>query len=798
MKISYNWLRQYIDITESPEQIGKILTSLGLEVESIEPYEPIKGGLKGLVIAEVKTCEKHPQADRLSITQVDAGTGTLLQVVCGAPNVAAGQKVILATVGSVMYPVSGESFTINKSKIRGEVSEGMLCAEDEIGLGTSHEGILVLKTELPNGTPASSYFNIETDYTIEIGLTPNRVDAASHVGVARDLRAKLERRLSLPVLSDIKQGNKSLPISIKIENEEACPRYAGLTISGVTVKPSPEWLQHRLKAIGISSINNIVDVTNFVLHELGQPLHAFDADKISGNQVIVKNFPQGTPFVTLDGVERKLQANDLVIANADSPMCLAGVFGGAESGIKPETTNIFLESAYFSPNTIRKTSQHHALKTDAAFRFERGCDPNIVPFALKRAASLILEIAGGEIASPITDIYPNPIAGFPVSISYHHINRLIGIEIPVSKVKTILSNLEIQIVSENESGLEVIVPAYRVDVTREADIIEDIIRVYGFDQINAPNHIGSTFLAEFPVNDPNRIRNTIGRILADNGFNEIITNSITKETYKPLVGDYDLAEQILILNKLSEDLGAMRQTLLFSGLEVVSYNLNRKQKDLKIFEFGRVYSHKEGKYKEKEQLSIFLTGNKQSESWQMPSKPVTFFDAAQVVSLLFQKFRVQAKLTQIEGHYIYETGGKAIATIYALSKNQLKSFDIRQEVFYVNIDFERIVKMNSASLTYKEISKFPEVRRDLSLVLDKAIKFEDLERIAKQSEKKLLRDIHVFDVYEGDKIDQGKKAYALSFILQDQNATLTEDLIEKTMSKLISSFEKEFGAVIRR
>ena len=633
MKISYKWLKELIEITETPEEIGKLLTATGLEVESIEEIESIKGGLKGVVIGEVLTCEKHPEADRLNITTVDVGLEQPLAIVCGAANVAAGQKVVVATIGAVLYPTgSDQPLILKKSKIRGSLSEGMICAEDELGLGTSHDGIMVLETDLPNGTPASEYFGISSDYLIEIGLTPNRADAASHYGVARDLRAVLDRNIKLPSVDAFQINNHSLPIDVKVENTEACPRYTGLTISGIKVGESPSWLKLRLQTIGIRSINNIVDITNYICHELGQPMHAFDAAKITGNTVIVKTVAAGTPFITLDGQERKLSDADLMICNAEAPMCIAGVFGGIDSGVTNDTTSIFLESAYFSPVWVRRTAQRFSLKTDSSFRFERGTDPNMPLFALKRAALLIQELAGGTVSSDITDIYPTPAEDFRVKMSYRNIDRLIGKSIEIARIEVILAGLDIKIEEKDEKGFTAVVPPYRVDVQRESDVIEEILRIYGFGQVELSAALSSDYISDFPVNDPEKLRMRVSELLAANGFNEMINNSLTKPEYAEYLGENAVANSVKILNYLSEDLSVMRQSLLFSGLEVISYNSNRRQRDLKLFEFGKTYSHLEGKYIEKERLSVFLTGNIHEESWLEKSNSVAFHDLAAVVS----------------------------------------------------------------------------------------------------------------------------------------------------------------------
>lgn len=804
MKISYKWLKELIEITETPEEIGNLLTATGLEVENIEEIESIKGGLKGVVIGEVLTCEKHPEADRLKVTTVNVGLEQPLEIVCGAPNVAAGQKVIVATVGSVLYPTgSDQPLVLKKSKIRGAVSEGMICAEDELGLGTSHDGILVLETTLSNGTPASEYFGISSDYLIEIGLTPNRADAASHFGVARDLKAVLGREINLPSVDAFKIDNHSLPMQVRVENTEACPRYAGLTISGLKVGESPEWLKLKLQTIGIRSINNIVDVTNYICHELGQPMHAFDAGKVTGNEVVVKTVAAGTVFKTLDGQDRKLSDADLMICNAEDPMCIAGVFGGFDSGVTAETTAIFLESAYFSPVWVRRTAQRYSLKTDSSFRFERGTDPNMPVYALKRAALLIQEVAGGTVSSDITDIYPVPVEDFRVKMSYRNIDRLIGKSIEKTRIEAILEGLDIAIAERDEKGFIAIVPPYRVDVQREADVIEEILRIYGFSQVELSDALSSDYISDFPVNDPEKLRMRVSELLAANGFNEMINNSLTKPEYQEYLGEAVAATSVKILNYLSEDLSVMRQTLLFSGLEVIAYNSNRRQRDLKLFEFGKTYHHIEGKYVEKERLSVFLSGNIQEESWLEKSREVTFHDLAAMVSQILSSMKVRNIEKQDADSAVFQYGQtltlnrKPVVSFGLLKPSLAKKTDVKASVFYADFDWEYILKQYSSAVKFKEVAKFPEVRRDLSLVVDKKITFEELRQIAYKTEKQLLRSVNVFDVYEGANLE-GRKSYSISFILQDDQQTLTDKMIDKSMSRLISTYERELNAVIRK
>lgn len=803
MTISYNWLKEYIDIPESPEEIGHTLTSTGLEVESIELHETVKGGLQGLVIGEVLTCVKHPNADKLSLTTVDVG-GKVLPIVCGAPNVASGQKVVVAVPGTTLYSAKGESFTIKSTKIRGEQSEGMICAEDEIGLGENHEGIIVLQTTLPNGTPASQHYNISSDHIIEIGLTPNRADAASHVGVARDIKAAKQRNLKLPSVDDFKVQNKDLSIAVEVENLKACPRYSAVTIADVKVSESPGWLKNRLLAIGQTPINNIVDITNFVCHELGQPLHAFDADQITGNKVIVKTLPEGTKFVTLDKKERSLREDDLMICNATEGMCIAGVFGGAKSGITENTKNIFLESAYFSPDYIRRTSMHHQLKTDASFRFERGTDPNNTVYALKRAALLIQEIAGGKISSEVVDVYPARIENRLFAVKYKNIDRLIGKEIPRDEMISILERLDIQIIKKDEHTFTVSVPPYRVDVVQQADIAEEILRIYGFNNIELSETASADYLASFPVKDINKYKRTIGELLISNGFYEIWTNSLTNYGYQQKHQLTFKGDAVEILNKLSEEQGILRQTLLFTGLEVCAYNINRKQKDLKFFEFGKIY-YKEGEhYQEEERLTLFITGNTQTENWRIPAQGVTYYDLAQHVHHILVKSGASGLKHEKINDQLFEygvrlvRGTKEFGKIGKVKLALLKDFSIKQDLFYAELNTSLLFQNANPKLVIQDVAKFPEVRRDLSLVLDKQISFEEIQNLIMEAEKRLIKNIIAFDVYEGENIPKGKKAYALGFTLLDETKTLTDEEIDKTMERLMTALEQKLGALIRK
>jgi phenylalanyl-tRNA synthetase beta chain len=799
MKISYNWLKEFIDTDKTPEEISTILTGTGLEVESLEKVQAIPGGLEGLVIGHVKECGDHPNSDHLHITKVDVGTGEHLQIVCGASNVAAGQKVVVAVVGATVYPMEGQQFKINKSKIRGEVSEGMICAEDEISLGTSHDGIMILNDDAVPGTLAKHYFKINDDYLFEIGLTPNRADAVSHLGTARDIAAFLKIAIKKPDVSAFKVDNTSRSIEVVVENEQASPRYSGLTISGIEVKESPKWLKERLAVIGVRSINNIVDVTNYVLHDLGQPLHAFDADEIAGGKIVVKNCAEGTIFKTLDDVERKLSADDLMICDAEKPMCIAGVFGGTDSGVKASTKNIFLESAYFNSVSVRKTAKRHGLKTDASFRFERGTDPDMTVFALKRAALLIKEVAGGTISSEIVDIYPAPVAPFEVEVTYKNIDRLIGQQIPHEEIKAIITALDIKIVNETAVGLSLQVPPYRVDVTRDVDVIEEILRIYGYNNIYIPTQIRASLNTSVRP-DKDSVQNELSDMLTANGFNEIMSNSLTKSAYSN-----DLDTAVKILNPLSSDLDVMRQSMLYSGLEAVAYNQNRKAADLKLYEFGKVYSVNEDKYTESQRFSIFITGANTGEAWNQKSKPASFYNLKAIVDGILQKLNVRDTVTEEanDGELAYglqyNRGNKTLVKFGSVASASLKKADVSKEVFYADFNFDLILTLaRKNKIVYQDISKFPAVRRDLSMLIDKNISFSTLKQIAQKTERKLLKEVNVFDVYEGDKLPAGKKSYAMSFIIEDIEKTLTDKAIDAIMQKLIYNLEKEAGAEIRK
>ncbi len=816
MKISYKWLKDYIQLDESPEEVAKILTQTGLEVGSLEEVETIKGGMKGLVIGEVVTCEKHPNSDHLSKTTVNVGTSELLPIVCGAPNVAAGQKVIVATEGTTLY-MGDDEFTIKKSKIRGEVSQGMICAEDEIGIGTNHDGIIVLENSAEVGTPAKEYYNVESDWMIEVDLTPNRIDGASHIGVARDLAAFLNKTKNItytrPSVDDFKVDNHNLEIPIEIGTPEACKRYAGVTISGIEIKESPDWLKNKMRVIGLTPISNVVDITNFVLMETGQPLHAFDADEITGNKVIVKTMPAGTKFTTLDEVERELHENDLMICNVEEGMCIGGVFGGIKSGIKNSTKNIFLESAYFDPVFIRKTARRHALNTDASFRFERGIDPNGVIYALKRAALLIKELAGGTISSEIVDIYPETIEDFKVDISYANVTRLIGKELSKEQIKNILTSLEIKIEQETEKGLSLLVPPYRVDVQREADVIEEILRIYGYNNVEIPSLVKSSLqYAEQP--NMNQMRNLVSEMLTSQGFSEIWSNSLTKTGYYEGLSQYKEEQTVKLLNPLSADLNGMRQTLLFGALETIAYNANRQNKNLRFYEFGNCYfykgtelkEHPETNYWEEEHLGLFTIGNKNEENWTEKEKPITFFSIKTYAENILRRLGMNPEQLQnsetenelFDNGMQYLSNNKTVLELGIVAKKWLKRFDIETPVYYADFDWGQIInEKRKHKVAFQELPKFPSVRRDLALLIDKSVKFNQIKESALKVERQILQNVNLFDVYEGKGIPEGKKSYAVSFILRDDSKTLKDKQIDKTMKKLLSAFERDFGAQLR-
>ncbi len=819
MNISYNWLKQYINVDVEPVELGKALTSIGLEVGGVEEVQTVKGGLEGLVIGKVLTCADHENSDHLHVTTVDVGSGEPLQIVCGAPNVAAGQKVVVATVGTKLY--SGEeSFTIKRSKIRGVESMGMICAEDEIGIGTSHAGIIVLPEDVQVGMLAKDYYGIKSDYLIEVDITPNRVDAASHFGVARDLAAYFalknpEIKLTRPAVDAFKVQNSALSIPVTVENPDACPRYSAVTISGVKVTESPDWLKNALLTIGLRPINNIVDVTNFVLHELGQPLHAFDADKIAGGEVRVKCMPEGTPFVTLDGVERKLNAADLMICDAEKPMCIGGVFGGLSSGVTETTQNVFLESAYFHPVSIRKTARRHGLNTDASFRFERGCDPTNTIYVLKRCALLIQEVAGGVISSEVVDVYPQEVKPFEVSVTVEKINSLIGKAIGRENIETILNALEMKIVERTEAGYLLHVPVYRVDVQRDVDVIEDILRIYGYNNVEIGENLVST-LSYSSRPDSHKLQNLIAEQLTAQGFNEILNNSLTKGGYYAGLTSFPEGNCVKIINALSNDLNVMRQTLLFGGLENIQRNINRRNADLKFYEFGNCYYYnidkkKEGEvlaaYSEDFHLGMWLTGDKFGQSWSVAQQKTSVYELKAYIENIFRRLGVNLRKLVIgefsddllsEALTVYSPRGYKLAVFGMVHPKIRKMLDIDQEVYYADLNWNALMtEIAKHKVQYSEISKYPEVKRDFALLIDKQVTFAEIEKIAFDTERKLLKKVTLFDVYEGKNLPESKKSYAVNFVLQDETKTLTDSQIDAIMKKMLANFEAKLGAALR-
>lgn len=820
MNISYNWLKEYLDFDLQPEEVAAALTSIGLETGSVDEVQTIKGGLEGLVIGEVLTCEEHPNSDHLHITTVNVGQEAPLQIVCGAPNVAAGQKVVVAVNGTKLYS-GDECFTIKRSKIRGVESNGMLCAEDEIGIGTDHAGIIELPSDAVVGTLAKDYYQVKSDYVLEVDITPNRVDATSHFGVARDLAAYLKQNgrpaeLKRPSVDSFKIDDSQGAIRVTVENPEACPRYSALTIRGVTIKESPDWLKNKLTAIGLRPINNVVDVTNFILHELGQPLHSFDAGRIKGNRVIVRTVPEGTKFVTLDGVERTLTDRDLMICNAEEPMCIGGVFGGLDSGVTENTADVFLESACFHPTWIRKTARRFGLNTDASFRFERGLDPNNTLYVLKRAALLIQELAGGKITGEIEDIYPEVAQPYTVELTYNKINTLIGKAIPAETVKSILASLEMQVVSETEEGLTVAVPVYRIDVQRDVDVIEDILRIYGYNNVEIGDNVKSNLSYQTPVDRSYRLQNIISDQLSGCGFYEILNNSLTRSAYYNELTLYPAARSVMLMNPLSADLNSMRQTLLFGGLESIAHNRNRKNGDLKMYEFGNCYSFREDRKKEGEilaayeedfRLGLWVCGNKVSNSWAHPDEKATVYELKAYVENILVRLGVDMHKVifgQLSnelfsaGLSIHTQSGRCLGTLGIVNKKICKELDIDAEVYFAELYWNQLMKeIKSHKVTFSDISKFPAVKRDLALLLDKSVSFADIEKIAYESERKLLKEVTLFDVYEGKNLPAGKKSYAVSFFLQDESKTLNEKQIDNIMKKLQTNLEQKLGAQLR-
>ena len=808
MKISYNWLKQFLQTDWTSEQTSELLTDLGLEVEGVNTYQSVKGGLQGVVVGEVLTCVQHENADKLKVTTVNIGAENPVQIVCGAPNVAAGQKVPVATIGTTLYSDDGEPWTIKKGKIRGEESFGMICAEDELGLGKSHDGIMVLPQDTPIGIACADLFKIENDEIFEIGLTPNRSDAMSHFGTARDLKAGLlQKGISLelitPSVSTFHVNDRSLKIDIDVKNTEKAPRYCGVSISNIKVADSPEWLQNRLKAIGLAPINNVVDATNYVLHDLGQPLHAFDAAKISGNKIEVKTVASGTKFTTLDGIERELHEDDLMICDTEKPLCIAGVFGGLDSGVTANTTSIFLESAYFNPVSVRKTAKRHALNTDASFRFERGIDPNTTEYALKRAAILITELAGGEITSDITDVYSNKIEDFQVRLSFDKTTKLIGQEIPKETIKSILTSLEIKVNSITETGLGLTIPAYRNDVTREADVIEDILRVYGYNNIETTSKLNAS-IANSSRFDDHKLQNVTGNQLASIGFYEIMANSLTTPNYIGLSEQLKDEHNITMLNPLSNDLSVLRQSLLFSGLEAISHNINRRNSDLKFFEFGKTYHNFNETREEFKRLSLLITGQKNPEIWNSPKSETNFFYLKGLVNSVLERlginrFNEKAVTNDVfsEGLGLYQ-GKMELVQFGNIQSKVLKHFGISKAVFYADFNWDNIIEVAKRNkIKFTAIPKFPESRRDFALLLDNTITFNDINTIAKQTEKQLLKSVNLFDVYEGKNLPDGKKSYAVSFTFRDEHKTLTDKQVDKVMTKLQQNFENKLNAELR-
>ena len=820
MNISYNWLKEYVDFNLTPDEVAAALTSIGLETGSVEEVQTIKGGLEGLVIGEVLTCEAHPNSDHMHVTTVNLGQGEPVQIVCGAPNVAAGQKVVVATLGTKLYD-GDECFTIKKSKLRGVESNGMICAEDEIGLGTDHAGIIVLPETAVPGTLAKDYYNIKSDYVLEVDITPNRADACSHYGVARDLYAYLVQNgqptsLKKPSVDAFAVENNDLDIKVTVENTEACPRYAGVTIKGVTVKESPEWLQNKLRLIGVRPINNVVDITNYIVHAFGQPLHCFDAAKIKGGEVVVKTMPEGTPFVTLDEVERKLSERDLMICNKEEAMCIAGVFGGLDSGSTEATTDVFLESAYFHPTWVRKTARRHALSTDASFRFERGIDPNNTLYCLKLAALMVKELASGTISSEVKDVCAAPVADFRVALAYDKVNTLIGKEIPADTIKSIVTSLEMKIVEENAEGLTLDVPPYRVDVQRDCDVIEDILRIYGYNNVEIPTTLKSSLTVKGEHDKSNKLQNLIAEQLVGCGFNEILNNSLTRAAYYDGLETFAPQHLVMLMNPLSNDLNAMRQSLLFGGLESINRNANRKNADLKFFEFGNCYYYDAQKkdaekpltaYSEEYHLGLWVTGKKVCNSWAHCDEESCIYELKAYLENIFIRLGVNLRNVVIGNlcNDIYASalsyntrGGKQLATMGVVTKKIQKAFDIDNTVYYAEINWKEVMKaIKSNKVNFVELSKYPAVKRDLALLLDKKVQFAEIEKIAYETEKKLLKAVELFDVYEGKNLEAGKKSYAVSFTLQDESATLNDKQIDKIMQKLIANLQNKLDAKLR-
>jgi len=823
MNISYKWLKEYVDFELSPQQVCDALTSTGLEVDALEEVQTIRGGLKGLYVGQVLTCEPHPNSDHLHVTTVDLGKDEPSQIVCGAPNVAAGQKVIVADLGCVLYDGDKE-FQIKKSKLRGVDSCGMICAEDEIGVGTSHAGIIVLPEDAQVGMPAAEYYHLESDWLIEVDITANRADALSHWGVARDLYAWLvqngyQTSIHRPAVDDFVVDNHNLPIEVEIANTEACKRYACVSITGCEVKESPDWLKNKLTTIGLRPINNIVDITNYVMMAFGQPLHCFDADMVKGHKIVVRTLPDGTPFETLDGVEHQLSERDLAICNVEAPMCIAGVFGGKGSGTYETTRDVVLESAYFHPTWIRKSARRHGLSTDASFRFERGIDPNGVIYALKQAAILCKELAGGKVSMEINDVYPKKIENARVSLQYDYVNSLIGKEIPSDTIKSICKSLEMTILSEGADGLLIEVPAYRVDVTRPCDVVEDILRIYGYNNVEIPTQLKSSLVIKGDEDRKHKLQNVVSEQLVGAGFNEILNNSLTKVAYynpTPSLGETRGETLVSIMNPLSSDLGVMRQTLLFGGLESIEHNAKRKAQNLRFFEFGNCYFFNPEKandenpmqaYMEENYLGLWVTGKRVEGSWAHPNEDSTYYELAAYVQNILQRIGLKQGMLVTKksenplfsvGVVMENRGGKKFIEMGILSKSVLKQFDLVQPVFFAELNWTQLMKATKKNeILYTEISKHPAVSRDLALLVDNGVEFAQIEQIARQTEKKLLKKVELFDVYEGDKLPAGKKSYAVNFILQDTEKTMNDKQIDAVMQKLIANLKKQLGAELR-
>lgn len=820
MNISYNWLKQYIDFSLTPEKLADALTSIGLETGGVEEVESIRGGLRGIVIGKVLTCEEHPNSDHLHITTVDLGTGEPTQIVCGAPNVAAGQTVVVATVGTTLYDGDKE-FVIKKSKIRGVESMGMICAEDEIGIGTSHDGIIVLDQEIKPGTPAAEYYNLKSDYVIEVDLTPNRIDAASHYGVARDLSAWLAchdnaSQLHRPSVDSFKADRNDGAIAVEVADAQACPRYSGLTIRNIKVAESPEWLKTLLSAIGQRPINNVVDITNFILHGMGQPLHCFDLAKVKGDKVVVRHCPEGTPFTTLDGVERKLDARDLMICNAEEPMCIAGVFGGLDSGVTEETTLVFLESAYFNPTSVRKTARRHGLNTDASFRYERGTDPNATVYCIKLAALMIKELAGGEICGDIIDLYPEVIKPFPVKLDYGYFNAIVGKAIPAETIDAIAASLEMEITGHEDNAVNLLVPTYRVDVQRPCDVVEDVLRIYGYNNVEFSSELHSSLSFKTMTDSSNDLRELISNQLSATGFNEILNNSLTAESYYEGLTDEHSAP-VKLLNPLSNDLNVMRMSLLFGGLEVIEHNVNRRDGDLMLYEFGKVYQcdtsvestaeNPIAPYKEWERLALWLTGNIRTGNWARPEEKATIYDLKAVVANILARLGISEREIELKktddklysaALAITTRSGKNLGVMGIVSKSMLKRCGVKQEVFFAELDWNAIVKLSiKKKVTFSPLPKTQAVKRDLALLLDKAVTMAQVEKVVRDSEKRLLREVTLFDVYEGKNLEEGKKSYAITMMFQDDEKTLQDKQIEAMMTKIINNLQKQLGASLR-